>query len=220
MRPSFEVAPALHVAARGSPTPSHEVTPVKVLANALGYAVGLGALSLYVPIILKILKHKGEIGLSVTTWSLQLMGLAVGVVYHVRSGYPLSTYMDFAALSVQSSIILVLLNRYCDHVSPISILPLFGLSAALLSPLELLRKLQVGAACVTTFALLPQVVKNFRAHTGGGWSPISAALSSTGNIARIVTTLTLASADPVLLFQYGTAFVFNSILLTQTLVWK
>ena len=140
--------------------------------------------------------------------------------HHVRSGYPLSTYMDFAALSVQSSIILVLLNRYCDHVSPISILPLFGLSAALLSPLELLRKLQVGAACVTTFALLPQVVKNFRGQTGGGWSPISAALSSTGNIARVVTTLTLASADPVLLFQYGTAFVFNSILLTQTLVWK
>ena len=191
-----------------------------MLAQALGYAVGIGALSLYIPIIATVLKRKGDVGLSVTTWALQLMGLAVSCVYHVRSGYPLATYMDFAALSVQSTIILVLLNRYRESVSPISMLPLLGLSAALLSPLEVLRKLQVGAACVTTFALLPQVVKNFRARTGGGWSPISAGLSSTGNIARVITTLTLASADPVLLFQYGTAFIFNSILLTQTLLWR
>ena len=40
--------------------------------------------------------------LSVSTWSLQLLGFVVFVTYHVRSGYPLSTYLDFAALSVQS----------------------------------------------------------------------------------------------------------------------
>ena len=72
---------------------------------------------------------------------------------------------------------------------------------------------------MTTFALLPQVLQNFRSHTGGGWSPISAGLSTAGNVARIVTTLTLASADPVLLLQYSMAFTFNSILLMQTLTW-
>ena len=47
--------------------------------------------------------------MSATTWALQLAGIFIFVIYNVRMGYPVSTYLDFAALSVQATILLTLI---------------------------------------------------------------------------------------------------------------
>ena len=64
-----------------------------------------------------------------------------------------------------------------------------------------------------------QVVRNFAARSRGGWSPVSAALSTGGNAAHIFTTLTLADANPILLAQFIACLLLNGVLLVQALVW-
>jgi hypothetical protein len=44
-------------------------------------------------------------------------------------------------------------------------------------------------------------VRNFKAKSRGGWSLVSAALSTVGNAIRVFTTITLANANPLLLAQ-------------------
>ena len=75
------------------------------------------------------------------------------------------------------------------------------------------------AAFITSVALVPQVWRNFAARSRGGWSPISAALSTGGNAARIFTTLTLAEGNPILLAQFAACLLLNGVLLVQALVW-
>ena len=62
-------------------------------------------------------------------------------------------------------------------------------------------------------------VSNFASHTRGGWSPISAALSTVGNGMRVFTTLQLADGNPLLLCQFVANVIMNGILLAQSLVW-
>ena len=147
------------------------------------------------------------------------MGFVIFVTYSIRSGYPLSTFLDFAALGVQSVVLLVLASFYCKKVEPVLVLPVAGLFAATLSPAAALEKLQLGSAAITTLALLPQIVSNFRARSRGGWSPVSAALSTIGNTIRCFTTITLANANPLLLFQFTMGALLNALLLVQSLIW-
>jgi hypothetical protein len=69
-----------------------------------------------------------------------------------------------------------------------------------------------------TVALLPQLAKNFKGRTSGGWSPISAGLSTAGNAIRVFTTMQLTH-DMLLLAGFGAGFLLNAILLAQTLAW-
>ena len=55
--------------------------------------------------------------------------------------------------------------------------------------------------------------------SGGGWSPISAGLSTGGNAARIFTTVQLAGGNKLLMGQYFLGFLLNGLLLGQSLVW-
>ena len=147
--------------------------------------------------------------MSTTTWSLQLLGFLVFVIYHIRSGYPLSTFVDFVALGMQSLVILVLASVFRRRTDALAALPVVGLVVALSVPARALASLQLTAAVVTTLALLPQIISNFKGRTRGGWSPISAACSTFGNAARVYTTVTLADANRLLLGQFIAGTLLN-----------
>ena len=72
-----------------------------VLASALGWGLTAGAMAIYTPMIATTLAKKNADGMSVSTWSLNLSGFLIFVVYHIRNGYSLSTFLDFAALGLQ-----------------------------------------------------------------------------------------------------------------------
>jgi hypothetical protein len=130
-----------------------------VVASALGWTMSVAALSLYTPMIAELVQKKRENAekISTTTWSLQLLGFIIFVVYHIRSGYPLSTFLDFAALAVQSLAILVLTSVFRDQgFDALILLPAVGLAAALLVPVGALQSLQLSATVLTSFALMPQ----------------------------------------------------------------
>lgn len=191
-----------------------------VAARLMGWALTAAAVTLYVPMIAELVRNKkAPESMSATTWSLQLTGFALTVVFHVRMGFPLSTYADFAALGVQSLVILVLSMVYRKKASPLAALPVVGLVAALIAPLKGLKALQAASAVVTTWALLPQIVSNFRSRSRGGWSATAAALSTVGNAGRLFTTVTLADGNVLLLAQFAVAMLMNGCLMVQSLVW-
>ena len=189
-------------------------------ARAVGWALSAAAVTLYLPMIAELVRNKkAPESMSATTWSLQLTGFALTVVFHVRMGFPLSTYADFVALGVQSLVILVLSMVYRKKASPLAALPVVGLTAALLAPLKGLKALQAASAVVTTWALLPQIVSNFRSRSRGGWSAVAAGLSTVGNAGRLFTTATLADGNLLLMAQFAVCFLLNGCLLVQSLVW-
>ena len=63
------------------------------------------------------------------------------------------------------------------------------------------------------------VLRNFKAKSRGGWSLVSAALSTVGNAIRVFTTVTLANANPLLLAQFLLGTALNGILAIMCLIW-
>jgi len=191
----------------------------KLLASAFGWLLSAFSLTIYTPMIISLLRTKDVAGMSATTWALQLAGFFIFVIYNVRMGYPVSTYLDFAALSVQATILLTLICVFQNHFFAISLVPIVSLVVAMLVPKAVLVRLQTASTVVTTGALLPQILKNFAAQSRGGWSPYSAALSTAGNAMRVFTTAKLAGGNPLLLVQFSLNVLTNGILLVQALVW-
>ncbi len=209
--------PAMAMSLRGGA--SSPASASKLVASALGWTMSAAALAVYTPIIGSMVRSRRADGMSAATWSLQLAGFLVFCTYHIRMGYALSTFLDFAALGVQSTIILALTSVYQRRVSPMVALPAGTFALALLTPRDALQRLQLSASVTLTLALLPQIVKNIRTRSGGGWSPVSAAMTTFGNVARVFTTFQLADSNPLLLFQFGAGAALNGLLLAQTLLW-
>jgi len=205
---------------RGGSALAGEASGSQLAARALGWTLSAAALSVYTPIIGELVTNgKAPESMSDSTWALQSLGFATFVIFHVRMGFPLSTYVDFAALCVQSVAILGLSMFYRKRWSPMAALPIGGAIAAIALPVRGLRVLQVASTAITTWALLPQILSNFRARSRGGWSAISAGLSTAGNAGRLFTTVTLADSNLLLLGQFTAGLVLNGMLLVQSLIW-
>ena len=189
-------------------------------ARLVGWVLTSAAVTLYVPMIAQLVRNKKTPeSLSLATWSLQLLGFSITTVYHMRMGYPLSTFADLMSLGVQSAVILFLGMFYRQRVSAVAAVPVFGLLAAICAPMSGLKTLQAASAVVTTWALLPQIVANFRSRARGGFSPMAAGLSVIGNAGRLFTTMKLADGNLMLLVQFSACLVLNFLLLVQSLIW-
>ena len=154
---------------------------------------------------------------------LQLLAFSFAICYPVRQGYPLSSYFDMVALAAQAVAIvaLVLVNEGIMTLPAVAAslaaltLLLCGITVA--APLLVVTALQAGASATMVLAVLPQVAKNFAAGSSGGWSPISAGLSTVGNCIRVFTTLKL-TGDPLLLAQFSAGALLNGVLFAQAVL--
>lgn len=186
-----------------------------------------GSLGLYLPMILSILSTHSTGGLSLATWSLFLLGSSASLVYPLRMGFPLTSFAEYIALAAQSALILSLILAI-DDASGFS-LPAIGTALAALvalftwlvtaAPLWTAGVAEKCAMACTTLSLMPQIVWNFQTRSGGGWSPISAFLSASGNAIRIYTTTTVTK-DRLILIRFCIGLLLNTILLAQTLVFS
>ena len=77
-----------------------------MVAKALGYVIGVGSLAVYLPIVISLLKKKSSDGFSVATWVFNLMGITLAVIYPLKKGFPMSTFVELLLLVVQSTGIL------------------------------------------------------------------------------------------------------------------
>ena len=194
------------------------------IASVFGWCISAGSALLYSPILYDVLRKKSAMGLSPVTWVLQTVGSAGMVVYPLKSKYPLSTYFEFITLSVQSAAIFVALAAYGDVLTASQALQLLAAVAGMVAylvvaaPMKLVKSVQAASIAIMTVSLLPQVARNFKEKSTGGWSPLSAFFATLGNAIRIFTTLSLTQDNLILAgFFVGTAL--NGLLLASTLAF-
>ena len=77
-------------------------TAVERLATLAGWAVSIGALALYLPILIRLLRTRKSGGLVLSTWVSNTLGYVVLLIYPLSRRYPLSSYLEYAVLLVQA----------------------------------------------------------------------------------------------------------------------
>lgn len=196
------------------------------LARGLGWAISGASMSLYLPIAAGIVRTGSADGLSVSTWALNVLGFAAAIVYPLRKDFPLSSFFDTICLEAQSVLVLALIvanmrdrSRTLALVAALAIGGAAFAGVVAFAPAWSLAVIQAAATASMTIALLPQIGKNFRRKSSGGWSRTSALLSTVGNAIRVFTTLTL-TGDRLLLVGFSCGLLLNGVLLAQTLVWE
>lgn len=93
-------------AAAAAATTAAPSTVGTIVAKALGYVIGVGSLAVYLPIVFSLLKKKSADGFSVATWVFNLMGITLAVIYPLKKGFPVSTFVELLLLVFQSTGIL------------------------------------------------------------------------------------------------------------------
>ena len=223
LRGGHSAAPAMLVQTLVGATGSTTATAAQPLvARLLGYLMTLGSLLLYSPMILQVVRSRSGAGLSATSWTMSAFGFAGALVYQASCGYPINTYGELIALTIQSVALLVLILAYDRKVQASTLTAgtvAFGAAIFALitrAPRALLRVLQAVSGSMLAVAILPQLYLNFQSRTCG-WSRISALLSTGGNSIRIYTTLSITK-DKLVLAGFIAGFTLNLVLLTQTIV--
>ena len=192
------------------------------IAKMLGYVIGLGAMSLYAPIIANLAITKDSSGFSISTWVFNVLGSMLAISYPIKKRFSLSTYVELISGLLQGVVILGLVCVYQGRGTQYlqGMVPVLALFAAFITndkvPDHYLKALQVLAIVVCTYANIPQIILTFqRGHAS--WSGITALLSTTGCIIRIFTTLQLTQ-DKLTLLGYSLALCTNAVLLGQV-IW-
>lgn len=167
----------LHGGAASTPgTAAAEQSAAERLSTVLGYLMAAGSCALYSPIIIRMLSTGATGGLSLATWTLFLVGSLCSLVFPLRMHFPLTSFSEYIALTVQSAVVLGLIVAI-DGSGALPLPVLCALVAASFAvfawltlgeaPAWTARAAQTAATAITTISLLPQVSRNFRFRTRG-----------------------------------------------------
>lgn len=194
-----------------------------LIAKTLGYVMGTGALSLYLPIITKLYREKNADGMSLQTWWLNLIGFTAAGSYPIKRGFPFSTYVDGVVLVLQSIVALGLTSFYRGRTREFigGMAVYVAAVVALLYtpvPIELLGGFQIAATVLSNYAQIPQIMLTFK-RKEASWSWITAGLSTVGNMVRVFTTMQLTK-DPLILWGHTLGAISNGILLGQIIYYS
>ena len=183
--------------------------------------MGAGALALYVPIIIKLVREGHADGFSMETWLFNIFGFTAGVLYPLKRGFPLSTYVDGLVLTTESVFIMGLICYYRGLLKPFIVsfsvyaLALFLVVGFLDVPLAFITSLQVASIVMCNYANIPQIITQFKTRRAS-WSWITATMSTVGNSIKIFATKQL-TGDRVILSGHYVGVATNAILLLQTI---
>ena len=138
-----------------------------ILAKGLGYVMGLGALLVYAPIVINLLKSKTSEGYSFQTWIFNIIGLVLAVTYPLKKHFLVSTYVELILVAVQSIGILGLMSFYGNKMTEY----LFGMFGLIVSlgiiyaapiPANVLNSIQLFSILICNYANIPQILLSVR----------------------------------------------------------
>mmetsp|Transcript_2292 Transcript_2292/g.3614 ORF Transcript_2292/g.3614 Transcript_2292/m.3614 type:complete len:296 (-) Transcript_2292:346-1233(-) len=194
------------------------------IANFLGYIMGIGAMSLYAPIALKLLTSRNSDGLSITTWIFNVLGTMLAICYPAKKGFAFSTYVELTAVLTQGVMILGLVClfqgkgvQYLGGMIPVLLSFAAFLKAKDIPP-SVLSTIQIISIALCVSANLPQILLTYQLKHAS-WSWITAMLSSAGCGVRIFTTLQLTK-DKLALLGYVLGFLTNGVLFSQVIIYN
>lgn len=191
------------------------------LAQGLGFAIGVGSVALYSPLLYRLWRKRTADGISVSVWVLKACSYSVSAAYSHAQGYPVSTYVEALSIGVQAFALLCLVCHFQKTWAPALLVVAGGTALTAVCSMSadggvsLLTSLQVVAVIGSAAALVPQIRLNHSRASSGEFSPITAALLVGGNLLRAWTTVQLAGGDAVLMGGFLLGFAASSTLLAQ-----
>lgn len=193
-----------------------------VAAIVVGWLVIAGSCVRSVPQILRIKKNASVEGISLLSFTSELVAFMITIAYNVRFMYPLSTWGETLTNAIQHAVLVGMIFFYNEDVNTVSKVMIIGglISGAVFifsgsCTDDMLRGLQsLVIVILAVFGRIPQVILNFRRGNSGELSFGSTLLSVLGNVARVFTTWAIVN-DTIIMATALSQLVLNSILLLQ-----
>jgi len=191
------------------------------ISKGLGIGIVAGGSIMKVPQLLLILNARSARGLSLPAYVLETLSYAITLAYAFRNEFPFSTYGENLFLTIQNTLITLLIISYTPgkkgKSGPLAI-AIFGsaLTASTLSvlPGSTLSLLQVSTLPLSLFSKLPQIQQNHHSKSTGQLSAFAVISQIAGCLARLFTTATEVG-DTIVAAGFALALALNLVLGAQ-----
>lgn len=178
-----------------------------------------------IPQIRTILKAQSVAGLSLAALMLELTSYCISLSYNIYSGYSLASYFEYPLLVIQDIVMLVIFLSLTNRLSPILLVPasIYATAVYLIISGTLPHAVIVTLVGLTTpisasskiMALLTIVrVKDSSTVSLGSYG-----ISLYTCLTRLLT-IYVESADPALLFNFGTSTLLNALIILAAIAYK
>jgi len=204
----------------------HDVDCLKLsLSKGLGLGIVVGGSIMKVPQLMLILSARSARGLSLPAYVLETLAYAITSAYSFRNKFPFSTYGENLFLTIQNTIITLLIIYYPSPSLRHSQNTASRLAVALIStivasvalyivPTDTLALLQVATLPLSLFSKVPQIRQNARSGSTGQLSAVAVISQVAGCLARLFTTATEVG-DNIVAAGFALALVLNVVLGAQ-----
>ena len=172
-----------------------------------------------------VLSARSARGLSLPAYILETLAYAITSAYAFRNQFPFSTYGENLFLTIQNTLITLLIIYYPSpslrHAQNItfrlvtaSFITILTAIALYTLPKETLALLQVATLPLSLFSKVPQIRQNARAGSTGQLSAIAVVSQVAGCLARLFTTATEVG-DNIVAAGFALALLLNIVLGAQ-----
>jgi mannose-P-dolichol utilization defect protein 1 len=168
-----------------------------------------------------VLKGRSVRGLSLPAYILETLSYAITLAYSFSNGFPFSTYGENFFLTIQNTVITLLIILYNPIPSARSAKLMTAIFATLATSfvlytlsLKTLALLQLSTLPLSLFSKLPQIRQNHRSQSTGQLSAFAVISQILGCVARLFTTSTEVG-DSIVSAGFAFALVLNLVLGAQ-----
>ncbi|KAH7884711.1 hypothetical protein F5I97DRAFT_1812440 [Phlebopus sp. FC_14] len=195
------------------------------LSKGLGLAIVVGGSIMKVPQLMLILSARSARGLSLPAYVLETLAYAITTAYSYRNEFPFSTYGENFFLTMQNTLITLLIvylptsklrtsQNTAANLAIASVGALTSGIALYAMSKESLALLQLGTLPLSLFSKLPQISQNARTRSTGQLSAFAVISQILGCLARLFTTAT-EIGDKIVTAGFALALVLNLVLGVQ-----
>jgi mannose-P-dolichol utilization defect protein 1 len=168
-----------------------------------------------------VIKARSARGLSLPAYVLETLSYAITLAYSVSNDFPFTTYGENLFLTIQNTVI-TLLIILCNPVSSgknarfiTGIIATLAASFVLYTlPKNTLALLQLSTLPLSLFSKLPQIRQNHRSQSTGQLSAFAVISQILGCLARLFTTATEVG-DSIVAAGFALALALNLVLGAQ-----
>eukprot|EP00040_Diaphanoeca_grandis_P003233 m.24322 g.24322 ORF g.24322 m.24322 type:complete len:229 (+) comp14551_c0_seq2:432-1118(+) len=193
-------------------------------SSALGWLVSVGAIGGRAPQLYRILKNNSVDGLEPTLFMADVVCNTVSAVYHRQHGYPLNTFGETIAFTLQSLSTVWLIStlspssqvrRRTNMFIAAYLLGLGSLGCAGDKSRRVVDRVQSFTMIGLQLSRLPQIYKNQMSRCTGQLSIIPWIVNGLGSSARLYTTMKLLDGNVVMVRNFSLSILINIIMAVQ-----
>lgn len=168
-----------------------------------------------------VVKARSARGLSLPAYILETLSYGITLAYSVSNSFPFSTYGENLFLTIQNTVITLLIILYNPVPSARTAKLAAGITATIATsavlytlPQNTLALLQLSTLPLSLFSKLPQIRQNHRSKSTGQLSAFAVISQILGCMARLFTTATEVN-DAIVAAGFALALVLNLVLGAQ-----